>query len=146
MKTFLKNSMRRVTRGAALVATMLALAPACTNLTEVPKDALTPDNAFKTDLEVLAGGAPVYAKLRGTLWGYYNLSELTTDEQLVPTRGNDWYDNGRWLEIQRQSWTPNSGSALDDINGTWNTLFAGVAKANLMIDVMNKSTSASKDQ
>jgi len=146
MKTFLKNSMRRVTRGAALVATMLALAPACTNLTEVPKDALTPDNAFKTDLEVLAGVASVYANLRGTLWGYYNLSEITTDELIVPTRGNDWYDNGRWLEIHRQAWTPNSGSALDDINGTWNTLFAGVAKANLMIDVMNKSTSASKDQ
>src|SRR3954467_1389854 len=146
MKTFLKNSMRRVTRSAALVATMLALAPACTNLTEVPKDALTPDNAFKTDLEVLAGVASVYANLRGTLWGYYNLSEITTDELIVPTRGNDWYDNGRWLEIHRQAWTPNSGSALDDINGTWNTLFAGVAKANLMIDVMNKSTSASKDQ
>jgi hypothetical protein len=146
MNTFLKKSLRRVTLGALFLVPALTVIQACTNLTEVPKDALTPDNAFKTDLEIVAGVASVYANLRGTLWGYYNLSEITTDELLVPTRGNDWYDNGRWLEIHRQQWTPNSGSALDDMNGTWNTLFAGVAKSNLMIAVMNKSTSASKDQ
>ena len=146
MTTFLKKSLRRFTLGALLLVPALTAIQACTNLTEVPKDALTPDNAFKTDLEIVAGVASVYANLRGALWGYYNLSEITTDELLVPTRGNDWYDNGRWLEIHRQQWTPNSGSALDDINGTWNTLFAGVAKANLMISVMNKSTSSSKDQ
>lgn len=146
MTTYLKKSVRRVSFGAVLIGAALALAPACTNLTEVPKDALTPDNAFKTDLEVVAGVASVYAGLRGTLWGYYNLSEITTDELLVPTRGQDWYDNGRWLEIHRQQWTPNSGSALDDINGTWNTLFAGVAKSNQLIDILNKSSSANKDQ
>jgi len=146
MTTFLKKSLRRVTLGALVLVPALTLIQACTNLTEVPKDALTPDNAFKTDLEIVAGVASVYANMRGTLWGYYNLSEITTDELIVPTRGNDWYDNGRWLEIHRQQWTANSGSALDDMNGTWNTLFAGVAKANLMIAVMNKSTSASKDQ
>jgi hypothetical protein len=146
MTTFLKKSLRRVALGALLLVPALTVFQACTNLTEVPKDALTPDNAFKTDLEIVAGVASVYANMRGTLWGYYNLSEISTDELLVPTRGSDWYDNGRWLEIHRQAWTPNSGSALDDMNGTWNTLFAGVAKANLMIAVMNGSSSASKDQ
>jgi hypothetical protein len=146
MTTYLKKSVRRVSLGAVLIGAALALAPACTNLTEVPKDALTPDNAFKTDLEIVAGVASVYAGLRGTLWGYYNLSEITTDELLVPTRGQDWYDNGRWLEIHRQQWTANSGSALDDINGTWNTLFAGVAKANQMLDIVEKSNSPTKAQ
>ena len=145
MTTFLKKSMRRVTVSALLLVPALTILHACTNLTEVPKDALTPDNAFKTDQEIVAGVASVYAGLRGTLWGYYNLSEITTDELIVPTRGNDWYDNGRWLEIHRQTWTPNSGSALDDMNGTWNDLFSGVAKANLLISVMNKSTSAYKN-
>ena len=145
MTTFLKKSIRRVTLGAMILAPALAVFNGCTNLTEVPKDALTPDNAFKTDQEVLAGVASVYANLRGTLWGWYNLSEITTDELIVPTRGNDWYDNGRWLEIHRQQWTANSGSALDDMNGTWNTLFSGVAKANLMIDVISKAGGANKD-
>jgi hypothetical protein len=64
----------------------------------------------------------------------------------VPTRGSDWYDNGRWLEIHRQQWTPNSGSTLEDINGAWNDLFAGVAKSNQMIDIVEKSSSATKTQ
>jgi hypothetical protein len=145
MTTFLKKSIRRVTLSALFIVPALTVFHGCTNLTEVPKDALTPDNAFKTDQEVTAGVASVYAGLRGTLWGWYNLSEITTDELIVPTRGNDWFDNGRWLEIHKQTWTPNSGSALDDMNGTWNTLFSGVAKANLMIEVMNGSSAANKD-
>src|SRR3982751_2244452 len=132
MTTFLKKSLRRVALGALFLVPALTLIQACTNLTEVPKDALTPENAFKTDLEVVAGVASVYANLRGTLWGYYNLSEITTDELIVPTRGNDWYDNGRWLEIHRQAWTPNSGSALGSINGTRKTIFAAVPQANLI--------------
>ena len=50
----------------------------------------------------------MYAQLRSADEGYYNLSEITTDEQVVPTRGSDWFDNGRWLEIHRQAWTSSS--------------------------------------
>ena len=136
MKTF-RNFLRRGAR-VLLVLPALALAPACTDLTEVPDDALTPENAFKTEQEILAGVASVYAGLRGTHWGVYNLSEITTDEIIVPTRGSDWFDNGRWLEIHKHTWTANSGSALDDMNGTWNDMFSGVARANLMLSVMSQ--------
>ena len=145
MTTFTTKSLRRATLSALLLVPALTFAHACTNLTEVPKDALTPDNAFKTDVEVLAGVASVYAGLRNTMWGYYNLSEITTDEMIVPTRGQDWYDNGRWLEIYKQSWSANSGSAIDDMNGVWNDMFSGVARANLMIEVINKAGGANKD-
>ena len=124
---------------AALVLAPVVIIPACTDLTEVPEDALTPGNAFQTDEEILAGVASVYARLRSTMWGYFNLSEITTDEVIVPTRGPDWGDNGRWLEIYKHTWTANSGSALDDMNGTWNDVFSGVARANLMIDVLEKA-------
>ncbi len=139
MPTFMTKSLRRFTLTALMLVPALTFAHACTNLTEVPKDALTPDNAFKTDAEVLAGVASVYAGLRGTMWGYYNLSEISTDEMIVPTRGQDWYDNGRWLEIYKQKWAPGSGSALDDMNGQWNDMFGGVARANLMIEVIEKA-------
>jgi hypothetical protein len=146
MTSFLSKSIRQVGRGAVLAA-LVALPPlACTDLTEVPNDALTPDNAFKSDAEIVAGIASVYARLRNPLWGYYNLSEITTDEMLVPTRGSDWFDNGRWLEIHRQTWTANSGSALDDMNGAWNDAFSGVARANLMIDVLEKAGGTSNAQ
>ena len=139
MTTFLSRTIRRVSLSALFLVPALMSFNGCTNLAEVPRDALTPDNAFKSDAEVLAGVASVYAALRGTMWEYYNLSEITTDEIIVPTRGQDWYDNGRWLEIYKQTWTANSGSALEDMNGAWNNLFSGVAKANLMIDVIQKA-------
>lgn len=125
-----------------LVVPLLALSGACTDLTEVPNDALTPDNAFRTEEEILAGVASVYAGLRGLTWGWFNLSEVTTDEIVVPTRGSDWYDNGAWLEAYRQTWTASSGTALSDMNGTWNDMFSGVARANLMISVIEKAGGA----
>ena len=143
MTTFPTQSVRRAARVGLRVlaaAPVLLFAGNCTDLTEVPREALTPDNAFKTDIEVLAGVAGVYANLRSVEWvGYITLQDITTDVMIIPTRGNDWYDNGRWLEIHRQTWTANSGSALDDMNGAWNNLFSGVAKANLMIDVINRN-------
>ncbi len=141
MQTSLVKSFRRFGSRVALVP-LLGLSAACTDLTEVPNDALTPDNAFRSEEEILAGVASVYAGLRGLTWGWFNLSEVTTDEIIVPTRGSDWYDNGRWLEIYRQTWTASSGSALDDMNGTWNAMFAGVARANLMISVIEKAGGA----
>jgi hypothetical protein len=146
----MRRSLPKLFHRVALRVSLLALAPAliqgCTDLAEVPKDALTPDNAFRTDAEITAGVASVYAGLRGMMWGYWNLSQISTDEILVPTRGNDWYDNGRWLEIQRQGWAPNSGSALEDMNGMWNDLFSGIAKANLMISVLEGSSAAFREE
>ena len=137
MRTLFSKSIGRITVGALLLC---APAPivfgACTNLTEVPQDALTPANAFGNEAEVLAGVASVYASLRSTMDDRYNLAEVSTDEIIVPTRGQDWYDNGRWLEIYKHNWNPNSGSALGDMNGAWNNLFAGVARANLMIEIV----------
>jgi len=133
------QSVRRVGRSLLLVPALL-LGGSCTSLTEVPHDALTPDNAFQNESELLAGVAAVYANLRPITWvGYFTLQEITTDVSIIPTRGSDWYDNGRWLEMHRQTWTANSGSALDDMNGAWNNLFSGIAKANLMIDVVTKA-------
>jgi starch-binding outer membrane protein, SusD/RagB family len=139
MMRFKLQGLRRVGR-ALLLVPVFYFGQTCTSLTEVPHDALTPDNAFQNETELLAGVAAVYANLRPIVWvGYFTLQDITTDVAIIPTRGSDWYDNGRWLEMHRQTWTANSGSALDDMNGAWNNLFSGIAKANLMIDVVTKA-------
>ena len=140
MKALSKKPTRLLKLRFLLAPMLLALAPSCTNLTETPHDALTPETAFKTDAEILAGVAGVYAGLRPVEWvGYITLQDLTTDVSIVPTRGNDWYDNGQWLDLHRQTWTANSAGTLAFIDGAWNDLFSGVAKSNLMIDVITKS-------
>jgi hypothetical protein len=124
-------------RYAALLAVpLLLVAPACTDLDETPVSAITPENFFKNEGEVLSALAGVYAQLRPTLWSYYNLSQVTSDENIVPTRGQDWYDNGRWLELDKQAWAANSPSALDDINAGWVDAFTGVVRANALLENM----------
>jgi len=140
MRNLFSTSIGRMTVGVFLLCAPAPIVfSACTNLTEVPQDALTPTNAFKNEPEVLAGVASVYAQLRPMMDARYNLSEVTTDEIIVPTRGQDWYDNGKWLETYKQTWTPNSASALDYMNSAWNNLFSGVARSNLMIDVITQA-------
>jgi hypothetical protein len=119
---------------AGLCALLLAPMQGCTNLDETPPSAITPGNFFRTEGEVLAALAGVYAQLRGTVDDYYNSSEISTDEMVVPTRGSDWYDNGTWLELHRQTWTASSPATLSFFNGAWNTLYAGVARANGVLD------------
>jgi hypothetical protein len=146
MTTLQQQSVHRV-RLALLLAPLLLVGQSCTDLTETPHDALTPETAFKTPTEVLAGVAGVYAQLRPIEWvGYVTLQDLTTDVAIVPTRGSDWYDNGQWLDLHRQTWTANSAGTLAFVNGAWNDLLAGVAKANLMIEVVNTAGGTEVDR
>jgi hypothetical protein len=117
---------------------------ACTDLTETPTSSITPDNFFRNEAEVLGYLAGIYSVLKNP-WSYYNLNEITTDEMVVPTRGQDWFDNGRWLEIHRHAWTATSSSALDDIQGLWSGAFSGVTRANVLLAVLPDLTIANKE-
>jgi len=132
------------TIGAVGAFALLILAPACTDLTEVPQSAITPENFYRNEDEVVGGLASVYAQLRTTDDEYYNTSEISTDELIVPTRGQDWYDNGKWLDIHGQTFTPTSPAGLDNINSAWVNMFQGVARANVVLDGIANTNFASK--
>lgn len=124
----------------ALLAPVVGLA-GCTDLTVDPYSAVTPENFYQTETEVIAALSPVYSQLRATLWAYHNLSQVSSDENIVPTRGGDWGDGGRWLDMHRHTWSP----SLVDLNDAWTASYAGVARANSLlrdlepIDVPNKA-------
>ncbi len=134
------------TLGLCTLLGSLAIFPmqGCTDLTESPRSEIGPSNFYRNEAEVLAGLASVYAPLQAgnfaTLWSYYNLSEVTTDEIIVPTRGQDWYDAGLWLEMHRQTWSASSVAGLDFINGAWNSCFGGIARANVLLDALTRLT------
>jgi hypothetical protein len=116
----------------------------CTDLEEKPTSVITPDNFFQTEQEVLGSLASVYAVLRNTLDGYWYTSNVSSDEILVPTRGSDWFDNGKWLELHKHTWTASSPVALQEINNTWNDAFRGIARANLLLAALEGVTVANQ--
>ena len=138
------NRLFKLSIGAAGLVTLLALG--CTNLDENPPSLITPGNFFRTDQEVLAGLAGVYAQLRAFApeGGIYDVSEITTDEDVVPTRGQDWYDNGQWIDLHNMTWTPTSAATLNFFNGVWNNPYQGVARANLFLTAIANSSVPNK--
>ena len=124
--------------GLGLCALLLVPLQGCTDLNETPISSITPSNFFHTPGEVLAALAGVYAGLRNTAseGEYWGVSEVSTDEMVVPTRGSDWYDNGTWLETHRQTWLANSPATLSFVNNVWNTAYAGIARSNVLLEAL----------
>jgi hypothetical protein len=109
----------------------------CTDLTETPSSAITPENFYRNEAEVLGGLAGVYAQLRSTLDDYWNATEVSSDEIVVPTRGSDWLDGGQWLELKRHTWRASSAS-IGFMNGAWNVSFTGIARANVLLEALQR--------
>ncbi len=66
----------------------------------------------------------------------YAVSEVSTDEQLVPTRGTDWGDNGVWRTLHMHEWGPTHR----DIVNLWNNKNAGVLRATEIIDPLSNAS------
>ena len=121
-------------RAGALLGLLIVL-HGCTNLDETPVSVITPGTFFKNEAEVSAALAGVYAQLRSTApeGTIYDANEVSTDEIVVPIRGPDWIDNGQWIDLHNQTWTPTSAAASNFFNGAWNNAYTGVARANLYL-------------
>jgi starch-binding outer membrane protein, SusD/RagB family len=130
-----------------LVAPALAVVQGCTDLAEQPKSAITPDNYYRNEEEVIAGLASVYAGLRTpfSLDAYYAMAEVSSDEVIIPTRGQDWLDNGRWMELDRHTWAANSPAGLDDIRRVWVEAYTLIARANVVLNALANITVADKN-
>lgn len=110
----------------------------CTDLTEPVYDSIPADQFLKTDAQVAAALGPAYSGMRGLTWDWFNPSEATTDELIVPTRGGDWFDNGDWLAYSRHTWTAQHGP----INGVWGHIFGNIAQVNQLIPVVSANKAA----
>lgn len=77
----------------------------CTDL-DVPIDStLTTDIFPRTEAEYLALTGPVYSQLRQAVSNdYFLLQELSTDEAVLTARGSDYYDGGRYLQLNLHTW------------------------------------------
>jgi len=132
--------------GAAGLFALLVPLHGCTNLDESPASLITTNNFFTNEAEVLAALAGIYAQLRTTTpeGSLYDVNEITTDEMVVPIRGQDWNDNGQWLDLHNMTWTPTSIATSNFFNPVWNNPYAGIARANLFLSAVQNVTFANK--
>jgi starch-binding outer membrane protein, SusD/RagB family len=70
----------------------------------------------------------------------YALTEVTTDELMVPTRGTDWGDNGVWRTLHQHTWSPTHAHILQ----VWNDKNGAVLRASQILDPL--TTSATTEQ
>lgn len=111
----------------------------------------------ETEVQTIMGGA--YATLRGygastdegngvncypTSEYVFFLNECSSDEACIPTRGTDWYDGGRYQQLQYHTWDANNTAVL----AGWRYAFVGVSKVNAIIYQVDQSelSQAAKDK
>lgn len=115
--------MKYISTTPLLIAALAActLLP-CSCLDEDPKGQMPESEAYSSakaiELNCVAtlynyiGGHDESQGLQGTDRGVYDWNSLTTDEQMLPIRGGDWYDGGFWQRLYEHSWTSTDNALL----------------------------------
>ena len=108
----------------------------CTDLDEVVLDEVLGDNASNP-----AGAlAAAYDRLGdGTFTDHgavFSLQEYTTDEAILPTRGSDWGDGGKWRDMHEFTWK--SDNAV--VGNNWNLLTNGITRSLTAIQSIQESS------
>ncbi len=122
---------RKIIVGVLLTVTMVIVS--CTDA-EVPVSSeVTGENFFQNETEFVSAMGDAYTVLGpeglGGHNGFSSIQEVSTDEFVIPQRGQDWFDGGIWLRMHRHSFTYEEGY----FNNTWQFLFSGVNNTNRLI-------------
>lgn len=97
---------------------------------------VSPDDFYQSEAEFLAAVVPVYNQLDAIAEGqYWWNSQISSDESIVPTRGQDWDDNGVWRRLHTHEWTATDPAS----NNAWNDAYTGIARANVVLENLEES-------
>ncbi len=112
----------------ALAGLLMAFAAACTDLSEPVDSQVTAENFFQTDEQFISAMGDAYSALRSRGGGGSpsQFNEATSDEIIVPARGQDWSEGGFWYRTNSHQWTPDEGT----FRGFWRDHFNGVNNSN----------------
>ena len=108
----------------------------CTKLDEVVYDKI-PGNLYPENSNQIANlSVEAYTKLRPFAddegW-WFLAQEISSDELAGPTRGSDWYDGGKWVNMHRHTWSNDD----EGVNRMWSCFWTGITTCNQVLDMMN---------
>ena len=110
---------------AGAMLSIVALS-SCQKLDVEVKTQLTPETFPQTQQHFVQLTGQVYAQLRGISVEYFFLQSLSTDEAIMPARGGNWYDGGRYEQHHKHTWDKDNAH----VSGVWNWLSTTISKAN----------------
>lgn len=119
-----------ITSKIAFAAILASSVWSCTDLEEQVIDEVIGGQSQNPESAVAAA----YAQLaegtftdHGNVWG---LQEYPTDECMLPTRGSDWGDGGKWRALTEFTWGTNNAA----VASTWNNLTSGITRSLTAIE------------
>jgi len=125
-------------RSSVATVLLIAIATSCTKLDQKVYSVVPESEFWQTPAQIAAGLAPAYQALTNiTDADVRDLNEVSGGGILVPTRGNDWYDNGNWQALWTHQWKPDLGP----IDGAWSAIFNGIGKVNFTLNAVNALSS-----
>ncbi|WP_051292906.1 RagB/SusD family nutrient uptake outer membrane protein [Olivibacter sitiensis] len=75
---------------------------------------------------------PVYTSARGFFGDYFDMQTAGADEVVIPTRGGDWFDGGKWRAMHYHSWDASHVT----LTGAWNWGFNAIGTCNQVISII----------
>ena len=118
-----------------LVLGLLSFGTSCTKFDVDMHSAYTEETFPKTSEQFVAVTGPVYTTARGYFSDYFDLQTAGADEVVIPTRGGDWFDGGKWRDMHFHTWSPNH----DVVRSTWNWGFNAIGTCNRVLSVLDKA-------
>lgn len=110
-------------------------ASSCTKLDETVYSSIPGDQYPENENQVANLSVDAYTKLKPFAddegW-WFLAQEISSDELCGPTRGADWYDGGKWLNMHKHTWTNDE----EGVNRMWGTMWAGVTTCNQVLDML----------
>lgn len=143
MKTRRKKYFKDIT--IILMATMMLSLFGCIDTTEDVLGTVTDDNFLLTDDQVAAVLGNTYTSLYAgymQAYGYFGIQEVTSDEMVVPQRGQDWFAGGTWIRMKQHTYTADESM----LNDTWVFLYRGVNTCNRIIFQLEQAGSTGLEE
>ena len=115
---------------------MLLILVSCTDLEEVLLDEELSSDSATPEASLAAAYNRMISDVfvdHAHLWG---MQEYSTDEAMLPTRGSDWGDGGRYRAIQEFTWGPDN-PLVDD---NWSSLTNGITRSITAIETISNNT------
>jgi starch-binding outer membrane protein, SusD/RagB family len=107
----------------------------CTKLDEQVYDKIPGDMYPENANQIANLSVEAYTKLKPFAddegW-WFLAQEISSDEICGPTRGADWYDGGKWLNMYNHAWSNDD----EGVNRMWSAFWTGITTCNQVLDMM----------